>query len=83
MGKKKSSLIKKWIDDSKSNSICTVVKKDRNSIEEFIQDFDALIVTDIYDIDYLQKIDRLCKEKDKKFIYCGCIGSFGFFFNMF
>lgn len=81
-GKTKSSLLKKWIQENVPEVQCEILKESFQNFYQPLQDYDLLYVNDIYDIGLLKKIDQFCKEKEKKWINCGCIGSLGYcFFN--
>jgi len=64
------------------NSYVNVELFKGNLIED-IQNFDAIVITEIMDIDLLFKLDEKCYENNISFIYCLCLGLSCFIFSDF
>ena len=47
---------------------------------ETLKNFDIVVVTDVFDFDSMKKINNLCKQSNKGFIYAACKGLLGFTF---
>ena len=55
----------------------------KGSIIENIENFNAVIITEIMRKEKLFEINEICRKKKKAFIYCGVLGLSGFIFNDF
>ena len=55
----------------------------RENLEENIDNFDVIIITEIMNTNYLFSINELCHKKNVKFIYCLNLGLSCFVFNDF
>ena len=55
----------------------------RKNLEENIDNFDIIIITEIMSTNYLFSINELCHKKNVKFIYCLNLGLSCFIFNDF
>ena len=43
-------------------------------LEEYINEYDIIIITEILEIEYIIKLDRICRNNKKGFIYCLVFG---------
>lgn len=72
-------MIKKWVNDSESESKAHFFDASINEFHSHAADFDLMIVCDEYSLNTLLKIDEFCLEKQKKWINVGCLESLGYF----
>jgi len=52
--------------------ICDYLKE--GTIENNLQYYDILVITEILDIEYIKKLNEICHKKGKGFIYCLSLG---------
>ena len=72
IGSRKDEISIKKLSELNNHVKCDVLKVE--NLEECIKEYNILIVTEIMEIDYIKKLDRICQANKSGFIYCLVFG---------
>jgi hypothetical protein len=49
-------------------------------IKECFTNYDVIVFTDFYDLEFLKEANKYCRNQGKAFLYGGILGLYGFVF---
>ena len=74
IGKRRDEISIKKLKELNNYVDCDYLKDGYKNISDLIDEYDIIVITEIIDINEIKKINKLCHEKKKGFIYCLVFG---------